>query len=126
MINLWCPTADADEPVPPVPDRQPAKADFGTIYRQSVDADLAALDDALSNDDADRARHAAHRIKGAAAIAGHTATSERAAELERRLQFASGGMPPSVRALCDELVRLHRADMAGSNAGARQSGDPGA
>ena len=126
MINLWCPTADADEPVPPVPDRQPAKADFGTIYRQSVDADLAALDDALSNDDADRARHAAHRLKGAAAIAGHTATSERAAELERRLQFASGGMPPSVRALCDELVRLHRADMAGSNAGARQSGDTGA
>ncbi|WDR86013.1 ATP-binding protein [Burkholderia ambifaria] len=121
MIDLWCPAGDADETALPV-DTRSTKTDFRAIYRQSVDADLAALGDALSNDDADRARHAAHRIKGAAAIAGHTATSELAAELERRLQFASGGMPASLRALGDELMRLHRADMVGPDARDRKSG----
>ncbi|WP_175854178.1 ATP-binding protein [Burkholderia anthina] len=125
MIDLWCPGADADanEPAPPGQDTRPVRTDFRTIYRQSVDADLATLGDALSNSDADRARHAAHRIKGAAAVAGHAATSELAAELERRLQLASDSMPPGIHALGDELLRLHRADMAGPDAGERQSGD---
>ncbi|MGS0896107.1 ATP-binding protein [Burkholderia stagnalis] len=124
MIDLWCPTASADEPAPPVQDTRPAQADFGTIYRQSVDADVALLGDALSHGDADCARHASHRIKGAAAIAGHAATSELAAELERRLQFTSDGVPPSVRALGDELLRLHRADVGGPNTVEREPGDP--
>ncbi|TEU90120.1 response regulator [Burkholderia cepacia] len=123
MIDLWCPAGTADEIAPPAQDTRSAQADFRAIYRQSVDADLAVLGDALSNDDADRARHASHRIKGAAAVAGHAATSELAAELERRLQFASGPMPPGIRALGDELLRLHRADMAGSNARGHDSGN---
>ncbi|MCW3660519.1 cable pilus system hybrid histidine kinase CblT [Burkholderia cenocepacia] len=126
MIDLWCAAGVADEIAPPAGDTQSAKADFRAIYRQSVEADLAVLGDALSNDDAERARHASHRIKGAAAIAGHAATSELAAELERRLQLASGGMPPSIRALGDELLRRHRADMAGPNTRERESGGPGA
>jgi signal transduction histidine kinase/CheY-like chemotaxis protein/HPt (histidine-containing phosphotransfer) domain-containing protein len=125
MIDLWCAAGVADEIAPPAGDTQSAKADFRAIYRQSVEADLAVLGDALSNDDAERARHASHRIKGAAAIAGHAATSELAAELERRLQLASGGMPPSIRALGDELLRRHRADMAGPITRERESGDPG-
>ncbi|UIY58873.1 ATP-binding protein [Burkholderia cepacia] len=123
MIDLWCPAGTADEIAPPAQDTRSAQADFRAIYRQSVDADLAVLGDALSNDDADRARHASHRIKGAAAVAGHAATSELAAELERRLQFASGPMPPGIRALGDELLRLHRADMAGSDARGHDSGN---
>ncbi|RKT99877.1 histidine kinase [Burkholderia sp. Nafp2/4-1b] len=123
MIDLWCPAGVADEIAPPAEDTQSAKGDFRAIYRQSVDADLAVLGDALSNGDTERARHASHRIKGAAAVAGHAATSELAAELERRLQLASGGMPPGIRALGDELSRLHRADMAGPDTGGRESGD---
>ncbi|WP_176300477.1 ATP-binding protein [Burkholderia vietnamiensis] len=123
MIDLWCPAGDADEAAPPVRDARSAKADFRAIYRQSVDADLAALGDALSNGDAEHARHAAHRIKGAAAMAGHAATSELAAELERRLQFAPDGIPPGIGALGDELLRLHRRDMAGPDTREREPGD---
>ncbi|WGS44795.1 ATP-binding protein [Burkholderia sp. JSH-S8] len=114
MIDLWCPAGANDDTAPPMPDARPAQSDFRAIYRQSVDADLAALGDALSNGDVDRARHAAHRIKGAAAVAGHTTTSELAAELERRLQFASGGIAPGIGMLGDELLRLHRTDTSRS------------
>ncbi|MGZ2746307.1 ATP-binding protein [Burkholderia stagnalis] len=116
MIDLWCPARNDDDIAPPAQDARPAKSEFRAIYRESVDADLAALGDALSKGDVDRARHAAHRIKGAAAVAGHTTTSELAAELERRLQFASGGIAPSIGMLGDELLRLHRADTAGPDA----------
>ncbi|WP_126284144.1 ATP-binding protein [Burkholderia stagnalis] len=114
MIDLWCPAGDSDDTAPPMPDARPAQSGFRAIYRQSVDADLAALGDALSNGDVDRARHAAHRIKGAAAVAGHTTTSELAAELERRLQFASGGIAPGIGMLGDELLRVHRTDTSRS------------
>ena len=126
MIDLWCPTSVTNRSEPTEESSQSAKADFREIYRQSVDTDLAVLGNALSNDDGDRALHASHRIKGAAAIAGHAATSELAAELERQLQFASGSIPPSIHALSDELLRLHRADMAGLDAAERESGGPDA
>ena len=124
MIDLWCPNGVMNRSVPTEEGSQSAKTDFREIYRQSVDTDLAELGSALSNGDADRALHASHRIKGAAAVAGHAATSELAAELERRLQFASGSMPSSIHALGDELLRLHRADMAGQGAAGCESGGP--
>ncbi|MCA8091847.1 transporter substrate-binding domain-containing protein [Burkholderia anthina] len=126
MIDLWCPIDDAGPTAPQAQDTQPAIPDFRAIYRQSVDADLATLADALSNGDANRARHAAHRVKGAAAIAGHTATSELAAELERQLQATSGGIPNGIDALHGELMRLHRADAAGPGASKREPGDSSA
>jgi CheY-like chemotaxis protein len=76
MIDLWCPFAFMNESAPAAGDMQAPKADFRAVFRRSVDADLAALGDALLNGDVDRARHASHRIKGATAIAGHAATSE--------------------------------------------------
>ncbi|MBN3769074.1 transporter substrate-binding domain-containing protein [Burkholderia sp. Se-20378] len=112
MIDLWCPGVEAGTAMPPAETLAPEKPDFRAIYRQSVDADLAELGAALSNGDADRARRAAHRVKGAAAIAGHIATSELAADLEHRLLTVSDGMPPDAAALHDELLRLHRADTA--------------
>ncbi|MCA8300108.1 response regulator [Burkholderia seminalis] len=123
MIDLWCPPDAADEAAQPVWDAPRTKIDFRAIYRQSVGADLVALGDALSSGDVERALNASHRIKGAAAVAGHAATSELAAELERRLQFASGGIPPSIEALGDELLRLHRADTATPGTRERESGD---
>jgi CheY-like chemotaxis protein len=73
--RLWCPFAFMNESAQR-PETCAPKADFRAVFRRSVDADLAALGDALLNGDVDRARHASHRIKGATAIAGHAATSE--------------------------------------------------
>ncbi|KVG53495.1 ATP-binding protein [Burkholderia territorii] len=112
MIDLWCPTSDTDAPSPVGHDSQRAAPDFRTIYRQSIDADLTVLGEALSCGDVNRARHAAHRVKGAAAIAGHAATSELAAKLEHQLQSAAGTVPNGADALRDELLRLHYADTA--------------
>ena len=122
MIDLWCPAGDIDMTEPSIQETQPAKPDFRAIYRQSVDADLAALADALSNGDVDRACHASHRIKGAAAIAGHTATSELAAELEHRLLAMSGGISSDVEALHRELWRRHRADTGRPGSSERETG----
>lgn len=113
LIELWCRPAVQKETNPPVGCLEPTNSDFGKVYGQSVGTDLLLLDAALSNGDIDRARHAAHRIKGAAAIAGYVMTSELAAELERRLQVAASRVTPNIRTLCGELRRLHRADMAG-------------
>lgn len=126
MIELWCPVCVTDDNLPQIDGMLSVKADFRAIYRQSVDADLEVLGDAISNGDADRARHASHRIKGAAAMAGHAVTSELAAELERRLQLAFGGIPPNIRALFDDLLHLHSADMAALDAAQRESGVPDA
>lgn len=126
MIDLWCPFAIMDERAPAAGDMRAPKADFWAVFQRSVDADLAALGDALLNDDADRARHASHRIKGATAIAGHAATSELAAELERLLEATCGSMPSSIHALGDKLLRLHRADMAGLDTTERKSAAPDA
>ncbi|WP_175673297.1 ATP-binding protein [Burkholderia ambifaria] len=123
MIDLWCSTGAHDEISLPAAPVQPVKPDFQVVYRQSVDADLAALGDALSNGDVERASHASHRIRGAAAVAGQVATSELAAELERRLLFLSDGIPPSIRALSDELLRAHRADIARQDTGDRALDD---
>ncbi|MDN7646204.1 MULTISPECIES: ATP-binding protein [Burkholderia] len=123
MIDLWCPASAPEAVVSPIAQLRAAKPDFRAIYRQSVDADLAALDDALANGDVERARHASHRIKGAAAVAGHVATSELAAELERRLQFMTDGMPLAIRTLGNALLRAHRADIAGPAAGTNDAGD---
>ncbi|MBN3734945.1 ATP-binding protein [Burkholderia sp. Tr-20390] len=111
MIALWCPVGPPGAAGSPTEQPRTAKPDLHAIYRHSVDADLAALDDALAKGDVERARHASHRITGAAAIAGHVVTSKLAAELEHRLQFVAGGIPPAIRALGEDLLRIHRADM---------------
>lgn len=121
MIDLWCLGKLRNENPQLSAEPLAAKTDFRGTYRRSVDADLTVLGDALSNCDIDRARHALHRIKGAASIAGHLATSELAAELERQLQFTSGEMPSNVYALSSELLRMHQDDMALLDAAERDS-----
>ncbi len=123
MIDLWCPASKRDALQPPVGQTPATGSDFPAIYRQSVDADLALLAAALSAGDADRACHAAHRIKGAAAIAGHIGTSELADELERGLQAASGGIPASAGRLHQELLRRHRIETIKPDTGERKPGN---
>lgn len=126
IIDLWCPTYDADRLTASALHVQSAQSDFPSIYRQNINADLVALGDALSAGDSGRARHAAHRIKGAAAIAGHGATSDLAAELERRLRVVCDGIPPDADALYDALSNRHRADTDDRATDDRHSGDAGA
>ncbi|WP_306674703.1 ATP-binding protein [Burkholderia cepacia] len=114
LIDLWCPAsavamdggtvlASADEP-----------EHFGVVYRQTVDADLTELTDALSVGDTARAQRAAHRIKGAAAVAGHAETSEIAAALEHRLAAHPRTLPGDVSGLHEALRRRHLADCGAS------------
>jgi len=110
MLDLWCPTDDTNEIVQPDQALPASTQDFRAIYRRSVDADLAALGAALSSDDAAAARHAAHRIKGAAAIAGHAETSVLAAELEQQLHAGSDGISSDIHALHRALLNRHRTD----------------
>ncbi|WP_244135322.1 MULTISPECIES: ATP-binding protein [unclassified Burkholderia] len=122
MIDLWCPPTKRDALQPPVGQTPATGSDFPAIYRQSVDADLALLGAALSAGDADRARHVVHRIKGAAAIAGHIATSELADAFEHALQAASGGIPASAGPLHQELLRRHRIETARPDTGEPKPG----
>ena len=112
MVDLWCPSNSTRAPTPSEGNTPPSNANLREVYRRSVDADLAALGDALSKGDADRAGRAAHRIKGAAAVTGHAETSRLAAELERRLKLASDGIPAGVGTLGDELLHSYRIDTA--------------
>ena len=117
MIDLWCPASKRDRHQPPVEPTPIAGREFSEIYRQSIDADLAALGTALSAGDADRARYMAHRIKGAAAIAGHAGTSNLAAELERILEAVSDAIPGNVGPLHDDLLRQHRIETVTPDSG---------
>lgn len=110
LIELWCSPGTMAMNGEPGCASAAAQDDFHAVYRQTVDADLAELDDALSAGDAARARRAAHRIKGAAAIAGHVRTSEIANALEHRLTAHSLTLAPDVSGLRDALRRQHRAD----------------
>jgi len=112
LIDLWCPVIEKNVRETPAGSMRPQKCDFDEIYRQTVDADIVVLGEALLTGNADRARHACHRIKGAAAIAGYAATSERAAELEQLLQFSPEDIPSTINKLVEDLVRMHGLDMA--------------
>ncbi len=122
MIDLWCPATKREALQPPVGQTPATGSDFPVIYRQTVDADLALLGAALSAGDANRARHAVHRIKGAAAIAGHIATSELADAFEHALQAASGGIPANAGPLHQELLRRHRIETARPDTGESKPG----
>lgn len=110
MLDLWCPADTTNETMQPEQALPPSTQDFRAVYRRSVDADLAALGAALAADDAAAARHAAHRIKGAAAIAGYAETSMLAAELEHQLHAVSDGISSDIHALHRALLNRHRAD----------------
>ena len=126
IIDLWCPTLDLERCTAPTTPSQSVHSDFRKTYLHCVDADLDALGDALSAGDSARALHAAHRIKGAASIAGHSATSELASKIERRLQASSGGIAPDVYALYDVLSHQHRTDVDNRAADERRLGDASA
>ncbi|WP_296224471.1 Hpt domain-containing protein, partial [Ralstonia sp. UBA689] len=68
------------------------------------------LGHALKNRDIGQARHAAHRIAGAAAVVRQMRTRDLAAELERRFSAPDGGVATDAEALFAELQSLNQAD----------------
>ncbi|MBR7964233.1 ATP-binding protein [Burkholderia latens] len=110
VIELWCASYESDVPDPLPGQAKAPRADFSTVFRQSVDGDLETLARALQSRDIDLARHAAHRIKGAAAVAGKTAMHDLAADLEHRLRVSGDGIAVDVDGQFAELQRMHRAD----------------
>jgi len=112
MISLWCTYGEPTSSTPGSGSVGPVQAGFHAVYAQSVDDDLDGLAQALSDRDAERARHAAHRIKGAAAIAGHAGTRDLAAAIERALLASSNGIDAHADDLFTQLLRSHRDDLA--------------
>ncbi|CAJ0785619.1 Sensor histidine kinase RcsC [Ralstonia psammae] len=117
MIELWCGHAnDASGPAPAEHDL-PA-AGLEAIYRDTLQVDMETLRVALRDHDVGLARHAAHRIAGAAAVVGHTRTRDVAAEIERRLSATTGGAQPGTDALFAELQSLNQPNAAAGGSGA--------
>ncbi len=112
MISLWCAHGEPASSTPGAGRTGPAQTGFHAVYAHSVGDDLDALAQALSDRDAERARHAAHRIKGAAAIAGHARTRDLAAAIERALLASSDGIDAYADELFTQLLRSHRDDLA--------------
>uniref|UniRef100_UPI0025F2B781 ATP-binding protein n=1 Tax=Ralstonia sp. UBA689 TaxID=1947373 RepID=UPI0025F2B781 len=109
MIELWC-AYDKEAPRVAPAQEGVAAADIDAIYRESMKADLEMLGHALRNRDIGQARHAAHRIAGAAAVVGQMRTRDLAAELERRFSAPDGGVATDAEALFAELQSLNQAD----------------
>jgi signal transduction histidine kinase/CheY-like chemotaxis protein/HPt (histidine-containing phosphotransfer) domain-containing protein len=108
MIALWC-AHDEETPDTAAVVDLPG-LDIQAIYRESMVSDLLMLRNALRDDDLKLACHAAHRIVGAAAVAGHARTREVAAEMERILKSPSIDAGTSVEALFAELELLNPGD----------------
>ncbi|WP_230947083.1 ATP-binding protein [Burkholderia territorii] len=117
VIELWCASYESDAPGTPPADANVPRADFSTVYRQSVDSDLEMLSRALQSRDFDLARHAAHRIKGAAAVAGKTAMCDVASNIEHQLAEFAGAAAVDIDGQFAELQRIHRADSANHGGG---------
>ncbi|KWO59829.1 histidine kinase [Burkholderia territorii] len=112
VIELWCAFYEPDAPGTSPAEANVPRPDFSTVFRQSVDSDLEMLARALQSRDFDLARHAAHRIKGAAAVAGKTAMCDVASNIEHQLAEFAGAAAVDIDELFAELQRIHRADSA--------------
>lgn len=110
MIDLWCAHGNAVPSATPSSEAV-ASAALIAIYQESMTADLKSLAHGVMTRDIAQARHAAHRIAGAAAVVDRLRTRDLAAELERRLSAPSGEVTPDVHALLAELQSAHAADM---------------
>lgn len=124
VIELWCASYESDVPGTLPVEANVPRADFSTVFRQSVDGDLEMLARALQSRDFDLARHAAHRIKGAAAVAGKTAMCDLAADLEHQLRESADGTAVDIDRRFAELQQMHRAD-AVTHGGDGASGSAG-
>jgi HPt (histidine-containing phosphotransfer) domain-containing protein len=78
---------------------------------------LAAVEEALSREDGDELRRAAHSLKGSAQVIGGRATAAAALELENlgcSEDFAEAG--PALRVLQDRLAELEKTLLAARRA----------
>lgn len=86
LIALWCDRTDDVSTQTPV--TAEVGRDIWSIYLESLDDDLERLAHAIAARDLGGARHAAHRIKGAALAVEQGAIAQRAGTLEAVLKQA--------------------------------------
>ena len=122
MSDRWSPNDTAHDSAPPVHEPRPATPNVGATCRRTVNTDLVALGDALSNGDVEPALDAPHRLRGDdhCRPGGDEQTCGRA---RTWLQSVSDGIPPTIRVLGKEVLRTHRADFAVQHACDLESGD---
>lgn len=113
MIDLWC-VHDHAAPSAAPSTEVAASAELLAIYQESMKADLEMLAHGVSTRDIAQARHAAHRIAGAAAVVDRLQTRDLATELERRLSAPFGEVTADIHALVAELQSVHAADTFGA------------
>lgn len=114
MIELWCDTGGT----PHVPTAAPdgGDRDLWSIYLDSLDDDLESLGHALAANDPEAARHAAHRVKGAALTVEQSEIAQRAGTLEAALKQTAVIPPDAADALAE--LRCQRDTLrAGSTVG---------
>lgn len=114
LIALWCDRTDA------APVRTAVMADAGqdvwSIYLDSLDDDLERLAHAIAAGDLEAARHAAHRVKGAALAVEQGAIAQRADALEAVLKQAvtvPADAPDALAALRRQRDNLRAGNAAG-------------
>ena len=114
LIALWCDIGGGSQVVTPV--AADAGQDLWRVYLDSLDEDLDSLARAVDTGDLAAARHAAHRIKGAALTVEQGAIAERARALEAALKQASA-VPSDASDTVAELRHQRDALRAGSTVG---------
>lgn len=111
LLDVWCDAGDASSAQTPV--AAVVQGDLPAIYLASLDEDLDSLAQALARADVAAARHAAHRIKGAALTVEQPTIAQRARALEAALVEA-GVIPPDAPETLAELRRERDALHAGA------------
>lgn len=106
MLDAWCAPA-ADQLPPPNAPIMPEANDPETMFRKALEADLAMLEVAIASADWSQARHAAHRIKGAALIMGHQDIADASSELEALITPAANDLG-AVKGQVARLIAQHQ------------------
>lgn len=102
MLQLWLPEVFADRDVQPPRMEQPTDGDYRIRYRTSVIEDMTRLSRSLDDHDDAQVRYLAHRIRGAALMAGDNALADWLSSLE---EGVAGGRDPQP-ALDQHLARV--------------------
>ena len=114
LIALWCDNGDAAPA--PMPVAAEAGQDLWRVYLDSLDDDLDRLARAMATHDLEAARHAAHRLKGAALAVEQGAIAQHAAALEAALK-QTAAIPADAPDTLAELRRQRDALRAVSTLG---------
>lgn len=123
MINLWCGTNIREADLELSEKKKTTNmVDTQNMFAKAVEADLVLIEKSLRVQDWVYARHAAHRIKGAALVMGHQDTAAIAAEVERML---AANRKSNIEAVRQHIATLKDHSSRFSSAAARSAAERG-